>query len=410
MNSSVEFAESHLAESIVSEAIAAQSFVSDTGGGLSEINGVKSAIQNDESWNVDASIRQIFYNDVGPRLDLFDRVFGNISCEGQATPLQRLIVTMAANAIDGVPGIKKVVINLIERQASELIDQACIRADKMLVDLSGSDKFSFNTENCVSNQESLLVSLDAPWMDDPDSLVVGITNPEDFDPKANDFPNHHLTDPLNTSICPFQSGFRFLLSGLMKVGLSVVQKPNSLLASSNASLSLAISFGFQSDISCSSGWPLQCVEYRPTMTYDKQIEQFLDQIWNSLMGAMRLIGDACNQVFNFLKDCLSKLLSYCMQAVEMLSDFLINLAQGLRDMVQEAVGSIIKDLASSISATSGKIKCTFSIGGLKMILETCIPDVQFGRSRDLLKWTMCVRFLVRTSASAFVSWKWCARV
>ncbi len=392
INSSVDIVESDLAESIVNEAIAAQSFISDTAG-LTEINAVKSTIRNDESWNVDASIRHIFFNDIEPRLDLFDRVFGNLSWDGQSAPLQRLIVTLASNAIEGVPGIKKVIINLIERQARELIDQANIRVDKILVDLPGSDKFSFNTENCVSNQESLLIHLDAPWIDDPSSLIIDITNPKDFDPKAEVFPNHHLTDPLNTSICPFQSGFIFLLSGLIKVGLSVVQKPNSLLASSNASMSLAIPFGFQSDISCSSGWPLQGVEYRPTMTFDKQIEQFLDQLWNALMGAMRLMGDACNQVFNFLKDCLSKLLSYCMQAVEVLSDFLINLAQGLRDMVQGVIGSIIKDLASSVSATLGQVKCTFSIGGLKMMLETCIPDMQFGRSRDLLKWTMCVPLL-----------------
>ena len=389
LNSSVDVSEAQLAGMIVNEAIAVQSFISDTGG-LTEIKAVESVIRNDESWGVGSSIRERFKDDVEPRLDLFDKVFGNILWEGQSAPLQRLIVKMAANVIDGVPGIKKVVSNLIDHQASDLRDQARLRSDKILINLSDSEEFTFNTENGVRSYESLVVDLIVPWIRDPNAIVVGIFHPDDFDLQAETFPNHHLTDPLNTSMCPFESGFRFVVSGLMQVELAIDHKPDSLIAHYNASLTLSLPFGFQSDFSCSSGWPLQDVVYRPTMTYDKQVAQFLGQIWDTLMEAMKLIGDACGQVFNFLKDCLSKLLSYCMQAIDVLSDFLMNLAQGLRDMIQGAIGSVIGGLAARVSATLGQIKCTFSVGGFRMILETCIPDMQFGRSRDLLKWTMCV--------------------
>jgi hypothetical protein len=392
LNSSVDMAESILAESIVKEALTACSFVSDTGG-LIEIERVKSEIQNDKGWGVDASIREVFEQDIGSRLNLFDQVFGDLPWEGQSTPLQRLIVTLAGNAIDGIPGIKEVVSNLMERQISDLRNQAALRSDKILVQLSNSEGFSFNTENGKSVRESLAVRLHTPWIDNPNVCIANIYRPADFDRLLEVYPNRHLTDPLNTSMCPFESGFGIVLSNALQVELATVQKPDSLLARANASTTLSLPFGFRSDFSCSSGWPLQGVEYRPTMTVDKQIAQFLDQIWKAIMEALQLIGDACNQVFNFLKDCLSKLLSYCMQAVEMLSDFLMNLAQGLRDMVQGAIGSIVKGIAASISTTLGHIKCSISIGGLEMILETCLPDMQFGRSRDLLKWTACVPLL-----------------
>jgi hypothetical protein len=392
LNSSVDKAERTLAESIVNEAIAACSFVSDTGG-LSEIDGVKNEIQNDESWGVDFAIREIFEEDIGSRLNLFDQVFGNLPWEGQSASLQRLVATLAANAIDGVPGIRQVVGNLMERQINDLRNQAALRADKILIQLSDSEEFSFNTENGRSICEALVVHLRAPWIEDPNACIIDVFGPKDFDPRSDVFPNRHLTDPLNTSMSPFESGFGVVLSGMMRIELSTSPKLDSLLARGNASLTLSLPFGFRSDFSCSSGWPLQGVEYRPTMTVDKQIAQFLDQIWNGLMEALQLIGDACNQVFNFLKDCVSKLLSYCMQAVEILSDFLMNLAQGLRDMVQGAIGSILRGLATSISTNLGHIKCSFSIGGLEMILETCLPDMQFGRSRDLLKWTICVPLL-----------------
>jgi hypothetical protein len=389
LNSSVDQTESDLARSIIEEAIAASSFVSDSGM-VNEIAEVKNAIQNDASWGVDASIRSIFEEDIKPRLELFDKVFDNIPWEGQSTPLQEAIVNLAGDAIDGIPGIKRIVINQMERQISDLRDQARLRADKVLIQLTGSDGFSFVTENGMVSCESLEVHLEAPWISDPNAIGIAISRPEDFDEQAEDYPNHHLTDPMNCSMSPFESGFAYDLVGIMQVELRIVQNPNSLLARADVNMTISLPFGFRSNYSCSSGWPLQGVEYRPTMTLSKQIAQFLDELWNALLDTLQLIGDACTQVFIFLKDCLSKLLSYSMEAVQALSDILIDLAQGLRDMVQGVVGSIIKDLATTVTATLGQITCCFSIGGLKMTLETCIPDIQFGRSRDLLKWTICI--------------------
>jgi hypothetical protein len=389
LNSSVDQAESNLAESIVEEAIAASTYVSDNGM-INEIAVVKSAIQNNIDWGVDASIRTIFEGDITPRLMLFDQVFGNLPWEGQSTLLQEVISKLAGEAIDGIPGIKRIVIDQMELQISDLRDQARLRADKILIQLSDIDEFSFVTENGMTICESLGVHLKAPWVSDPNAIMVKISRPEDFDVQVEDYPNHHLTDLLNCSMSPFESGFGYLLTGLMQVELSLVQNPNSLLSRTDARMTITLPFGFQSNFSSSSGWPLQDVVYRPTMTLNKQIAQFLDQLWNALLDTLQLIGDACTQVFNFLKDCLSKLLSYCMEAVQVLSDFLIDLAQGLRDIVQGAVGSLIKSLATTVTATLGQIKCSFSVGGLKMILETCIPDMQFGRSRDLLKWTICI--------------------
>ncbi len=392
LNSSVDKVESDLAESIVKEAIASSSFASDTGM-ASEIEGVKTALQNDESWGVDASIRMMFEKDIEPRLELFDRVFGNLVWEGQSTTLQRMIMQLASDVIDGIPGIKRIIDNLMDRQMRDLRDQSGLRSDKILIQLPDTEKFSFSTGNGMVIDESLDVHVDLPWVKEPGTLDVMAILPEDFDAQAVDYPNHHLSDPLNASMCPFESGFRFIFRGTMQVELTLIQNPDSLLSRSDVSMTLALPLAFQSDFSCSSGWPLENVEYRPTMTLDKQIAQFLEGLWNSLSGALQLIGDAYTQVFNFLKDCLSKLLSYCMQAVEILSDFLMNLAQGLRDIVQGAIGSIIGGLATTISATLGHVKCCISLGGLSMILETCLPDMEFGRSRDLLKWTICIPIL-----------------
>ncbi|MDD1744110.1 MAG: hypothetical protein LUO85_05740, partial [Methanomassiliicoccales archaeon] len=385
LNSSVDFAETRLAESIVEGAVASTSFISDTGM-TNEIESVKKELQENGNWGVDASIRSMFEDDIQPRLQLFDRVFGNLTWEGQSTTLQRLIMTLASGVIDGIPGIKRIVNNLLERQMSDLRDQAELRCDKILVQLSDARRFSLSTENGISVDESLQVQVGVPWVMTPNAIDVAVVLPGDFHGIAEDCPNLHLTDPLNGTMCPFESGFGSILSGVLEVKLTVAPNPDSLLSRAGVSMSLVLPIAFQSNFSCSSGWPLENVEYRPTVTLDQQITRFLEGLWNALCGALQLIGDACSQIFNFLKDCLSKLLSYCMEAVEILSDFLMNLAQGLRDIVKGAIGSLIGGIASSISATLGHVQCVFSLGGLTMALETCIPDMEFGRSRDLLKW------------------------
>jgi hypothetical protein len=118
LNSSVDRVESDLARSMVEEAISTSSFESDSGM-INEIGEVKDAIRSDSSWGVDASIRSIFEEDVRPRLALFEQVFGNIPWEGQSTTLQKVIMSLAGDAIDYIPGIKRIVVNQTERQISE---------------------------------------------------------------------------------------------------------------------------------------------------------------------------------------------------------------------------------------------------------------------------------------------------
>ena len=340
----------------------------------------------DTSWGIRETAMEALYRRVEGRIQLFDAVFSNVTIDGQGFSLNDAVVRLALGAIGRVPGAGEVVRRLAMRMIDDLEQGSRLRGDKVTIALHGLGPLPLRLENEVVAKEELLPQVQMPWTTGDGLLEVSIKYPFQYAREAEDYPNRHVTDLNNLTLCPFQSQFEVAVRGQLQLTLGCSGELSSI-AGGSPQASANVPFDFRFGLCTSSGWPLDGVDYRPTMTALKQVEQVFQAIWDGIVGALQWAWDGINSIFSFLQDVVSTVLSYAMQAVQWLSDLVTQVVQGIKDILESGFSSFAEWLGRTVTDTVGKIKVSFSLLGIQFLLETDVNDIPYGRSRDYLRLT-----------------------
>ncbi|MDD1769905.1 MAG: lamin tail domain-containing protein [Methanomassiliicoccales archaeon] len=380
VDSSVDWAIEELAHNIASTRL--------SGYGLEDIencaNQICDGIHTVGTFGVEESIRGAIRGLSEERIETFASVFSQVTLQGAAVAFSEAVARLAIGLVQSVPGVEAVVKGTCLRMLSDLAAGCAIRGDAVVIPIRGIGPLELETENGEVTGVELVphIGLDSIGT----RLSSSITYPDMYRLGQDDYPNLHVTDIGNLTLCPFQSQFEITYAGSIGVTL-MCNSTIALMASGNPILSAEAPIAAHFTLFTSSGWPLQGVEYAPTMTLVKQIAQFLQAIWDGICGALSFVWDGLNTIGKWVVDALSTVISWAMKVIEFLADALAKVIQAVKDLIFGAIGGFAEWLGQTISSTLGKVAISFSFFGIAWLIETDVTDIAYGRSRDYLRVT-----------------------
>jgi len=348
------------------------------------VSQVYQSMTSDSSWGVVDAVREAFEQKVNSYLDLFREAFTNVSVGGEQLKLAKVVQSLAGGSISGIPGLASVVERVATRMVTDIRQSDKLRGDQVVVKLHGLGSFSLLLEKGLSVRECLCSSLDPSFIRGGSTGAV-IVYPHEYPTSAEDYPNHHVTDLGNLTMMPFQSQFGVTVSGGLKVTVTCQGELSNRSCRSLPSIGVFVPYQTSFNLVTSTGGPIDPVEYRPTMTLVKQIEQVFQAIWDGIVGALEWIWNGLCSVFSFLGSVLSSAISYAIKAVEAVSELLTQMVQALSDLVKGALGGFIQWLGETISASAGTVSISFSLFGISFVIETDANDIPYGKSRDYIR-------------------------
>ncbi len=318
------------------------------------------------------------------RVEVFRAVFSRVMMGGAAVAFTEAVARLAIGIVQAVPGAEDVVKTICLKMLSDLRTGGTIRGDSAVLPVRGLGPLRIET----ANGETLKVGLSPKVAVDTigERLACHITYPDQYSRDVDGYPNMHVTDVINLSLCPFQSQFEVDYAGTVDVSI-VCDTTVAMMGSNNPVLSVSAPLAAHFTLFTCSGWPLQGVEYAPTMTLVKQIAQFLQMIWDGISAALSWVWDGLNAVCKWIVDALSTVFSWAMKVIEFLADLLSKVIQAIKDLIFGAIGGFAEWLGQTISSTLGKIAVSFSFFGIAWLIETDVSDIAYGRSTDYLRVT-----------------------
>jgi len=387
-NNSVDFAIESLARHLVSESVSVLKGFSPLQIEL-ETKRIIDMIRNDGSWGVGQAIWSGFKGFVDWRVDLFSRVFENATVDGSRTGFEELVIDLAGGAIDDIPGIEPAIELFSERMTADMVQYGRLRSDLITIPVHEDGDFNLMAENDVMIMEKIESRCTFPWLSGGSGLDIFVRHPSDYPTEVGKNPNRHITDIKNLTLAPFQTQFEVSVQGGFNVALKAIDQIASLMGTDKASsMGMDIQFDFNITLSTLSGWPLAGVEYSPTHTLVKDIESSFQMIWDGVVGALECVADGMSKAFSFLQDLLSTVLTYSMKLVQTISDLLMDLVQNLRGLIEGALSSFFEWLSDWLIEKIGKFSFNTTIAGINFKFDTGIPDISYGRSKELLRVTM----------------------
>ncbi len=333
---------------------------------------------------VEEAVQAVFHASAMDRANTFADVFSSVMMDGAPVAFANAIARLAIGLVRGVPGSEQAVKAMCVRMIDDLCAGSSIRGDVVIIPLRAIGPLELRTGNGEMFSVALMPDVDV-------GAIVGglrcrLTYPDEYSRDSEDYPNLHVTDILNLTLCPFESQFEVEYTAAVVASLACVTTV-ALMGSDNPVLTMEAPLSARFTLFTCSGWPLQGVEYAPTMTLVKQIAQVLQWIWDGLVGALTAVWDGLNAVWRWISDALSTVMSWALKVVEFLADALSKIVQTVKDLIAGAIGGLAEWLGEAISTSLGKIAIGFSLFGISWIIETDLSDIAYGRSRDFLRVT-----------------------
>lgn len=386
MNSSVESALDKLACEMVQEELGGwEGFDEDLIRAYSQMLAYE--MKNDASWELRQEVEQAFSVRSLKRVDIFSEAFSNITLRGLPGSLGTMLVGLAQGLIDNVPGIRATLTEACRRMLEDACLASDLRNDRTWV-VPTSERVVLSLGGAILTHEHLVPIMDLPETLGHSGLDLQVQIPRQSEAGANG-QNLHMTDPGNFTLAAYQSTFRVMVRGGVQVSLQCHGDLSDLLRpSSEIRVTRNLLLGFDSALTCASAWPLQGVRYTPTSTLLGDLGKVFGRIWEAVTMAFDWLAKAADRLFSLLQDLLSTLVSYSIQIIQAISDFLMSIVQGVRDLVDGLVGALIGWIGEALAGKVGKTDFTLGFGGLLFLFEFAPTDIFLGRSKEYMRVTM----------------------
>lgn len=346
-------------------------------------------LRGSEEWGVRKLIEADLRGDVEYVMNLFRTGFSTPDPKAKPDVLAATIIKLASGAIQNLPGLQDLLIWHMRSMVKEQSEGMRIRGDRVEIPIADRSDYTLHVTNSRIIKETLQIKTEMPWLEGiSDALRIAITDPSDYNPKDEVYPNQHTTDIGNLTMSPFRCQFGVRVQGSFSIELAIASELTSGISTRGFTSNVVVPIDFNITLFGESGWPLAGISYRPTMTLLKQMDQVFGQIWNGISGVLQWVGDILGKVFSFLQDILSSIVSFGMKVVNYISDLISQLVQALRDMLDGALSAFFERLSSALTSTLGKLQFNVSLFGLLVTFETDLNDITYGKTRDLLKVTI----------------------
>lgn len=357
---------------------------------------LKNSFSCSNSWNVVEALEGMFMRSATWRIEAMKVVFSEQAIGTDSGTISSLLSDLVAGAVSEIPGVEDSITEYIGNQVSQIRDCFELRCDEILIPLSTASGFQVMVGEC-NLLESFEVEGSTFGMDDMDQNVVqiGVLMPWEH-PVDDSYPNSHMTEPGNISLASFVT--QWTISIQADVDLSIRSKGASrlILGDDDSACERKINISTEFTVATNSGWPLQGVEYSPTSTLATELTEFLERIWHGIVDALKIVSDGITGVFSFFKDTFSTLISYSMRAIELLSEGLQAMVSGLQWLLEGVAGATIRAIVAFVESSLGTVDFNATFFGVKFSINTNVPDLALGVTKDILKLTFSFSVLGTT--------------
>jgi len=341
-------------------------------------------------------LESIYYSDVGWRMDILRRAFEDSPNTFQSDMISGFLGEMIAGIVENLPGLKSMLLTFVKRQVDEIKDSLEMRCDPIRVHLPTQDRFELEVEEGVMIGERLELGTASNFfmMEGGNELDVTITMPWDQPRDPDEQSNRHITDLDNLTLTPFSSQWSVELRGMVKV--SIIPRGISfpfLVQGISPGGEMVIPVHTLFTVTPTTGWALRGVDYTPTSTLFGQICKFMESLWQGVLEVLKIVSDGISQVFDFLKNLFSTLLTYSMKALGFLSEVLETLVSGLQEILNGVTAGTLNLISGLVDSVLGAIRFNTTIFGIRFCIETNVLDLALGATSDLLKVTFSMSIL-----------------
>ena len=385
MNASVEYAIDDLASSMIEDCLNGLDGHDDI---VREdcYRELASSMKTDGSWGVREAVEEAFSTRPLRRVGIFTETFGNITCEGIPRPLEDAISELARGMIEKVPGMWEMLTEACLNMLKDGAEASGLRSDKILAEPApGIIILSLGGNSRA--REQIQPTVEIPWLAEPSSLSVKLSLPT-YSTIEDVGRNLHITDPGNVSLAAYQAVFQVEVHGSILVSLRSAGDLSDLSLPLCQGIAKQVQIGFGTAMTCSTSWPLQGVNYVASATFLGDAGKFFGDLWKGMTSVFGWLADAANGLFSLLQDILSKIVAYAVQAIQAVSDFLMSLVQGVKDLLDGALGSLIGWIGGTIVERLGTTSFRIGFGGLSFVFDFSDTDIHLGRSKEYLRVTM----------------------
>lgn len=349
-------------------------------------------LKYDAGLGVRSEAEEGFRSQVDQCTSIFSQAFGNMTLEGIPRLLQEVLARLARGLVQLVPGVEGAI---SEACASMLEDAAVasgLRTDRILVHIP-SQSVVLALGQGARSRERLVPKLEMPWLSEPSGLRVEIIDPLGASSSVGG-PNLHLVDPGNVSLSAFQSAYRLHFEGEARLTLRCEGELSDALSSSTpCELASTVPMAFDCSLTCSSAWPLQGVSYSPSATLLQDISDIFGRLWDGVLSGFDWLAEAASEAFVLFQDLVSKILSFSTDLIQAISDLFLSLVQGLRDLIDGALGAFIGWLGQVIIGELSATSFALEFGGLRFVFDIGLASLFLGQSKEYLKVTMSTPLL-----------------
>ena len=347
------------------------------------IQNVAGIIRQDNSW-IYPVLCSGFDREISQVRGMFNITFSEPSAEHSG--LLQNVKMLSQGMFLLVPGLEAMMERFSAALLKDMSDSETMRSDRTVVALPSEEGFSIQSEGRVLDESLLVRSNIGPG--GISDLSVGIVQPYQFDPSASLYPNQHMVDVGNCSWTPFTSQWNVSLKGSMSVALSSAISDPMIELLNGTGTRDKVSFESSFTISVQSGWALAGVEYLATSSLMGDIGELLQSLWQWIVDGIKVICDGVSKLFDLLRNLIDKLISYCAEAVKVLSSIMQSLITAVQDFVRMALTGPFRWIADAIANSVGSVSRDMEIFGLRFRMETNAPDLALGAAKSLLKMTM----------------------
>lgn len=353
---------------------------------------IRSELRNylgrDTGLGIRDELETIFTADAGWRLDLLRQVFNGYPQRDKFAPVSEFICKMVMGTVDGMPALESLFSSLITRQIGDIKDSFELRGHQIVLKIPSQKYFKLEFENGVSLLEKLRVLEGSGFFapDRGDYAAFEITGPWEHLNVTGQNHNMHVTDITNLTLTPFISEWKIKINGAVRIGV-IPEAMGSFLVdegeSPGSSIEIPVNTAFA--LTPVSGWALRGVDYTPTSSLFGEICKFLENVWKRIVDGLKFISNGILKLFNFLKNVFSTLISYSINAVGFLSGVLQSIVGGLQKFIENGAGKVVNYVSKFVETVMGELKFNFTLFGFRLAVETNVPDLALGITKDILK-------------------------
>lgn len=349
---------------------------------------LRTHLARDTGLGIRDELEGIFTANAGWRLDLLKQVFNGYTQRENFAPVSGFICQMVRGALDGIPALESLFTSFITRQIGDIKDAFELRSDRIILEIPSQEYFEFEFENGVTLHEKLRVLEDSGFfaLESGDSPAVEIIEPWRLSNLTGNHHNMHITDIDDLTLAPYISEWTIEINGVIRIGvIPEAMSPHFLIDGRSPGGSVEIPVKTVFTLSPVSGWALRGVDYTPTSSLFGEICKFMENVWKRIVDGLKFISDGILKLFDYLKNVFSTLISYSINAIGFLAGVLQSLVGGLQKFIEKGAGEAIKFISRFIESVMGELKFNFTLFGLHLSIETNVPDLALGFTKDILK-------------------------